>query len=515
MIRSFRRWGFIWTVGTVLLFTVHSNAELTAEFIAETDAAIEKLRKRDCSITLSVNGVPLTGKDISIVQAKNDFGFGACITRLGFTKDSVNYGNAFKKYFDWATPENEMKWTTTEEMDDYQDWSSGDYIVDWCNSNGIKVRGHNLFWNEHDGWIPGWTKTLDAPQFKAAMKRRITSAMTHYKGRVAHWDIINEIIHARGGTTPLVTMLDSLSGDPAIFSWILKEARAIDSVAKFTINEYNVVEYWSSASIFANKINGLLADGAPLDIVGLEGHFGDSLIRSRYTERLDTITTALPRPIWLTEVDFSVPVEVRADKTEELLRTSFAHPNVGGVIFWVWWEGRKWRAQLTSTLVDSNFVENDLGTRWSALRDKWKTTKDGVTDNAGTFTFRGFQGEYVAWYKEGEKLYAAPFYLEPGTGAKELDVNLKDTVLSVKQARSAPGHFCVVAFGQMIPLDKRAAGKPLTVSVYSLSGRQISSQVFPAGVRQLELGKSSRGCNVIRICTPDAVVFTGRSLVSR
>jgi GH35 family endo-1,4-beta-xylanase len=183
-------------LGLIVLGGLISNvvAELPKAFIDSTNAIIDTLRKRECVLNISNQDLVGGGKEIRVRQLRNHFGFGASIGKKWFTKtDSAKYGDAFRAYFEWATPENEMKWPQNEQSDDYQDFDLADSLISWCRTYDIKVRGHNLFWNERREWMPSWALELSPANFKSAMARRIDGAMTHFKGKVAHWDIINEI----------------------------------------------------------------------------------------------------------------------------------------------------------------------------------------------------------------------------------------------------------------------------------------------------------------------------------
>jgi len=500
-------------------------AAVSPDIITQTDAAIENLRKRNCTVTITKDGVPLSNTAVLIKQINNDFGFGGCIATIGFkgaNGDSVKYSEAIRKYFDWATPENEMKWTTTDGADDYTDFGPGDYIVDWCNENGVKVRGHNLFWNEDVRWLPSWTYELSPEQLRSAMALHIDSMMTHYRGKVAHWDIINELIHYPQAThgTPEVTLFDSATADPDIFKWILSRARKNDSLSKFVVNEYAIVEgqdqQATTIDIFIDKMNRLLTDTSSFDITGLEGHFGAEVNREKYLANIQRISEGIPRKIWLTEVDFSIPVEERADRTEELMRDCFANPNVGGLILWVWWNGNRWLESLTSVLVDSNFVETDMGERWRTLRDQWKTNVNGATDAAAQVSFRGFQGEYLAMYNDGTNNYSARFHLAPGTGDTAMTISVIDTVLSpsdgvVRRNGGRNMRSWFTCNGQRIGIDASAMREPLFMYTYSVDGRLLSKVPFAIENRTISLPKMvSSGCHIVRIGTNDKTVYSGR-----
>lgn len=499
------------------------NAAVSPDLIAKTDASIETLRNRNCTVTITLNGQTLSGQPVQVIQLHNDFGFGGTIHTVGFNmSDSAMYIDLFPKLFDWAVPENEMKWPNTDRAPDTINFTEADRLINWCLARGIKVRGHNLFWNEDVRWLPTWALTLTPVEFKAAMARRIDTAMTHFKGRVAHWDIINELIHYPQAThgTPEVTLFDSATADPDIFRWVLNRARKIDPVAKFTINEYAILEDLDATpttfAIYKDKMNRLLTDSSSFDIVGLEGHFGGSIVQEKYASNLDKVTAAIPKPIWLTEVDWSVFEEV-PDRMEEMMRSAFAHPNVGGLMLWSWWEARLWRSDMTSTLADGICFPTEAGLRWMEMREKWKTKKVLTTNATGQIDFRGFQGEYVAVHRIGAKTYAGRFYIEPGTAAKSITLALKDTLVTDSivtagiEAKALKASVAQMRInGQQIHCNfKTKAGDQLYLYTYSMAGRLLS-KLPVTDLQNITTNKTVAGCSVIGLGTRTQILYTGK-----
>jgi len=73
-------------------------------------------------------------------------------------------------------------------------YDDADYLYEFCRSNGIKVRGHCIFW-EAEEWQPAWVRSLDPFTLRFAVDNRLNSAVGHFKGKFEHWDVNNEMIH--------------------------------------------------------------------------------------------------------------------------------------------------------------------------------------------------------------------------------------------------------------------------------------------------------------------------------
>lgn len=486
-------------------------AQVSDSLVAATDEQIEILRKRDAVIMVGDGTTPLPGVEVTLEQIRSHFGFGASVSKKEIAEQGEAYWNAFLKYFEWATPENEMKWNVIDETDDFQFWGEADSIVKWCRERNIKVRGHNLFWNERLEFQPQWALDLPPEQFKQAMHDRITSAMTHFNGKVDHWDIINEIIHMQNAVIPDTQLLAKLSGDLDVYPWILKEARKIDTTAKFCVNEYFIITPGDSHFMqYVDKIQEFLDAGAPIDIVGVEGHMYGGLYPEDYKAKLDYIGYSLEMPIWLTEVDFTVPPEEdRADRIEEFMRIAFSHPFVEGVILWVWWDGRKWKETLNSVCVDSNFVETDFGERYRTLRDMWKTNVTLTTDAEGKVSFRGFHGKYRVTVNSDAVSMPETIYLEPGEETQLFNFGV-GTSHKKREAKITT----LYLNGRELTLRNIDPEKePLFLSTFTLSGKLIRK--IPITVVDgfgMVSGRMSRGCHVYRIGTKEKTLYSSVEL---
>jgi len=94
-----------------------------------------------------------------------------------------------------------MKFNTTETAPHQFDFCEGDVIVRYAQTNGMKVRGHTLVWHNA---LPPWLTSGNYTSAEAAslLQEHITVELSHYKGQVGEWDVVNEAIAYRRSIWP-------------------------------------------------------------------------------------------------------------------------------------------------------------------------------------------------------------------------------------------------------------------------------------------------------------------------
>ena len=246
-----------------------------------------------------------------------------------------------------------------------------------------------MVWPGHR-YLPDWIKSIeDNPAaLSAAIDGHIREVGYAAKGLVRDWDVLNEVFDTRELTTAL--------GDEAMIGWF-KTARMIDPSAKRYYNDYAGLVRGGFPTghkdHFQETVQYLVDNGAPIDGIGIQGHFGSLLTPPhRLVAELDR-WGAFDLDILITEFDVGVPdQQLKADFTRDFLTVCFSHPRVDGILTWGFWSQSHWRPE--SALFAKDWSQTLMGKQWIELTESWTTDETLVTDQNGEVFLRAFLGDY-------------------------------------------------------------------------------------------------------------------------
>jgi GH35 family endo-1,4-beta-xylanase len=262
---------------SLCLFLGGSTAK--GDWKSDANARIEQNRKRNAQITVvDMNGQPVRDINVQITQVKHSFAFGTCIAYSPLYNNVTNYRNFILSHFEWAVCENESKWTGNEATQGTVTYTNADYIYNWCNNNGIKMRGHCLFW-EQSSSLPSWVTSLAYapwPQTSAlytACQNRLNSAVPHFQGKFLHWDVDNEQL-----SDSFFDKLEVSSVDVNSRVWMYQRANQLDPNCKLFVNEYSGNSFGGyDSGPYVTLINNLRSKGAPIHGIGIQAHLNNDV----------------------------------------------------------------------------------------------------------------------------------------------------------------------------------------------------------------------------------------------
>ena len=245
------------------------------------------------AVTVTLNVVPASAgttakpsdQSLRALGARHGLYIGTAVdtTALADAADP-QYRQITASQFSTVTPENVMKWDTLEPTRGTYNWAPADGLVDFARQNHQLVRGHVLVWhNQRPAWIDAGVAdgSITNDQLRDLLHTHITDVVTHFKGKIWQWDVVNEAatdpwdspstIHYKGFWAEHLG-----SGYIAdAFRW----ARAADPKALLFYNDYNIEAFGdggtSDKTTFVyNMVKSLKANHVPIDGVGAQGHLG-------------------------------------------------------------------------------------------------------------------------------------------------------------------------------------------------------------------------------------------------
>ena len=212
------------------------------------------------------------------------------------------YSTLLDREFNMITPENEMKWDTTEPSRGSFNFAPADSIVGHATAHGQRMRGHTLVWHSQ---LPGWVKSItDANTLRSVMDNHITTEMTHFKGRIYAWDVVNEAFADGGSGRHRSSVFQDVLGNGFIEE-AFRTARKADPAAKLCYNDYNI-ENWTDAKtqgVYA-MVKDFKSRGVPIDCVGFQSHFGAGGPPASYQTTLSKFAE-LGVDVQITELDIA------------------------------------------------------------------------------------------------------------------------------------------------------------------------------------------------------------------
>jgi len=250
--------------------------------------------------------------------------------------DSSNGQYPLLGHFNVLEAENEMKpenimpveWKNSQPNAVYNPsqpyrWTEPDKLVSYAKANNTKIRGHVLFWHEQTPSVFFTTGNAASPLvsrevFYQRMEHHVKTVFEKLKGDVLWWDVVNECVgedgNARDYGNANIAGSDGSSGFNAVmtaagltgddrYEWVVKAFKLARQYAdanggqdvKLFLTEFSIEEPLKTEKRagFLRLLDYLIANDAPIDGVGIQGHvqvqFGNDYVQC-LSSTIDAIT---------------------------------------------------------------------------------------------------------------------------------------------------------------------------------------------------------------------------------
>jgi endo-1,4-beta-xylanase len=281
-------------------------------------------------------------------------------------RNDASYRALLAAQYDILVAENAMKFDQVEPSRGSFFWDDADFLVDFAQSNGMAIRGHNLVWHQQSGWLSSDGTSLkagiSAAELPAILENHVKTLVGRYAGKVAYWDVVNEAIAdglPAGKTVegslrqsfwytyyPGATRLQYIED---AFQW----AHQADPSAKLFYNEYGAegLTGWSNKSDYTYAlVQKLLDDGVPIHGVGLQMHIDATgyPLNDHFDLELKRFTD-LGLEVHVTEADVRIrlpasdaELATQSDTYQGLLAACLANPGATAFLTWGLDDGHSW-----------------------------------------------------------------------------------------------------------------------------------------------------------------------------
>ncbi|MCA1726763.1 MAG: endo-1,4-beta-xylanase [Actinobacteria bacterium] len=169
--------------------------------------------------------------------------------------------------FNMLSPGNAMKFDVIHPKEGVYDFERADRMWRVAETCGMRFTGTPLVWHWQN---PDWLKRYDGrpEKLRAILKDHITTLVTHFRGKVKVWDVVNEAIEERD----MVQDLWRRNLGPTYVDDAFKWARAADPSAKLYYNDFNADGMSGKGAGVYQWVKRWLKRGVPIDGVGIQSH---------------------------------------------------------------------------------------------------------------------------------------------------------------------------------------------------------------------------------------------------
>lgn len=287
------------------------------------------------------------------------------------------HNDLIEKHFSSITAENEMKpdhilrYISGNEL--VLDFTRGDRIVNYALQNGKKVRGHVLVWHSQ---TPDWffkdenDQLLSQEKIQERMAEYITKVVTHYKGKIDAWDVVNEAITDSNDPDHIYRHKDYDKKNGSLWNEIFagseidyiaaafRAAHEADPEAKLYYNDYNAVAPEKREKIM-KMIRQLKDEDVPIHGIGIQAHWLFNWPSAGDIEDAIVEYSKMGLDVQITELDIRIDGDMekkitlsrkdkerQADRYKEVFEIFIKHSDkISSVTFWGITDDNSWISQ--------------------------------------------------------------------------------------------------------------------------------------------------------------------------
>jgi endo-1,4-beta-xylanase len=267
---------------------------------------------------------------------------------VGALQKEILYKNILASEFNMVTPDVSMKFNAIEPERSHYPFDEGDTLVAFAKAHNMQVRGHNLVWCTA---LPSWLTTghFSRSELIAILREHILTEVSHYRGQVNIWDVVNEAINNDG---KLRDSIWSRGIGPDYLDMAFLWAHEANPEARLFYNDDGGEGLSQKSNAIYNLLKGMIQRSVPINGVGLETHVSVD----RYPQPLDVLPNmdrlvALGLEVQITEMDVKIqddprPMQARLDAEAQIYRdmlsTCLAVKQCTAFVMWGFTDRHSW-----------------------------------------------------------------------------------------------------------------------------------------------------------------------------
>ncbi len=259
---------------------------------------------------------------------RGDFVVGVAMNPAQFGGRDEKAVALIKREFNSITAENHMKWIHLQPREGEFTFKHADRFVEFGLEHGMWIVGHTLVWHNQ---LPKWVSapaagqdTLTKEVLMARLRTHIQTVAGRYKGKVKGWDVVNEAIEDGSGKLRDSVFMRVIGKEYLVHAF--KWAREADPEAELYYNDYNLDQDVAKRAAAIDIVKYLRENGAPIDGVGLQGHYNLSYPPVSRIDETIRLFADLGVKVVITELDVMVLRHEQISGDVNFWRTNMSKP---------------------------------------------------------------------------------------------------------------------------------------------------------------------------------------------
>lgn len=271
------------------------------------------------------------------------------------TSAESDYASLVSQQFNSIVAENHFKpGKLLKNADQWEfDFTQADKLVEFSNSNNMRLRGHTLIWGKFAGrtypkeWVDEIKKARNKEEkMKELITRYINAVMGHFKGQVPTWDVVNEPM---GGAKLFPSIFTQTMGEKYI-DLAFNLAHKTDPDCSLFLNEQIIDYNGPQGEAFLELLKRLIDRNVPIHGVGLQTHHINRIHPLKDLKAYIQKIAALGLKIEITELDIRLllfddandPYAAQGEQYEQIVKICLDDPACQGVTFWGLTDAGNW-----------------------------------------------------------------------------------------------------------------------------------------------------------------------------